>query len=136
VVTGLTVTTDTVTSVTTSTTALTLPTSLTGTAAGTVSTGTTLVDASVRALQALAAGPSIEVAGGPVDSTLGTYGYALPVAAPVVASYVAAPGTLSFSPDAAAAGHYTLAATFGTSTQTAAITVTSGATVTTGFTFP
>lgn len=136
VVTGVAVTADTVTPLATASTALTLPSSQTGTADGTVSTGTSTVDATVRALQTLAAGPSIEVAGVPVDNTLGTYSYALPVAPPVVAAFVAAPAALSFSSDTAAAAKYTLAASDGVTTKTAAVTVVSGTTVTTGFTFP
>jgi hypothetical protein len=93
-----------------------LPTSsmadVTGTVtASTLSNGTTVTapvtDATMRALQALTGGPSIEVANQPVDATLGTYHFRLPMAAPVKAAYA---GTATLTPDASVAGKYTIEA--------------------------
>ena len=137
VVTGVVVATDTVTSINTSTSGLNPPTSTSGTAAGVVTTGASPIDATVNVLQTLSGGHTIEVAGGPVDGTTGSYSYALATGAPVVAAYVAAPGTLTFTADSAVAGKYSLAAISGGVTKTAGpIAITSGATVTTNFTFP
>jgi len=110
--------------------------SASGTADGTV-IATAPIDADVRALQTLTGGHTIEVASGFVDSTTGAYSYTLPVGAPLVAPYVAAPATLSFTADAAVAGEYMLQAVSGGVTKSAGpITVTGGGTVTTNFTFP
>jgi hypothetical protein len=67
----------------------------------------TLTDGVVQASQSLTGGPVIEVAAQPLDSVLGTYRMRLPVGAPVKAAYSSA-GALSFLPDTAAAGKYTL----------------------------
>ncbi len=91
-----------------------------------------LTDATVRALQPLTGGPTIEVGHQPVDSVLGTYSFRLPSAAPVKAPFVSAGTALSFTPDAAAAGKYTIEASApGRTTQTkpATITGTTGAVV-------
>jgi hypothetical protein len=86
---------------------------VTGTVTVTSVSGSTTVslavtDASVRALQPLTGGPTIELGNQHVDSVLGTYRFHLPVGAPVKATF-AAPGTpLAFTPDAAAAGKYTI----------------------------
>jgi len=137
VVTGVVVTTDTVTSLNTSSGGLNPPTSTSGTAAGVVATGVSPIDATVNAMQTLTGGDTIEVAGGAVNATTGAYSYTLAVGAPVVAPYVAAPGTLSFAADSAVGGKYTLAAISGGVTKTAGpISITSGVTVTTNFTFP
>lgn len=90
-------------------TAIALPLSSMADVTGTVSvtTGTTsvaLTDATVFALQPLTGGPTIELGSQPVDAVLGTYGFRLPVAAPVVAAYP----SLAFLPDGAAAGKYTI----------------------------
>ena len=135
-ITGVTVATDTVTTLNSSTTQFTLSGSTSGTAAGTVTTTTSPIDATVRALQTLTGGHTIEVASAAVDATAGAYSYALPVAGPMVAAYVAAPGTLTFSADGTAAGKYTLEASSGGTVKTSPITVTAGANLTTGFTFP
>jgi hypothetical protein len=74
---------------------------------GTTTVATPLTDASVRALQPLTGGPTIELGNQPVDSVLGSYSFRLPVAAPVKAPFAA---TLSFAPDPAAAGQYTIQA--------------------------
>jgi hypothetical protein len=77
--------------------------------AGSSTVSTVVTDATVRALQALTGGPTIEVAHQPVDSVQGSYRFHLPVAAPVKAAFAA--GTpLVFAPDTAAAGKYTIQA--------------------------
>jgi hypothetical protein len=78
------------------------------TVSGTTTVTAPLTTAEVRALQSLTAGPTIEVASKAVDGSAGTYNLRLPVAAPVKATYVGGTSTLSFAPDAAAAGKYTI----------------------------
>lgn len=133
VVTGVTVLADSVTSINSNATALNPATSASGTLAGTAPT-----DTLVRALQPLTAGPSIELAGHLVDASSGNYSYVLPVDAPLVAPYVALPGTLAFVADTAAAGKYTLSASLaGFPTKTSVLgSLSAGATITTNFTFP
>ncbi len=75
-------------------------------------TGTvTPATATVRALQPFTGGPTVEVAWGAVDATTGAFSFSLPIEAPVKTAYVANPATLTFAPDATAAGKYTLEAT-------------------------
>ncbi|CAM3685765.1 DUF4382 domain-containing protein [Roseateles saccharophilus] len=137
VVTGLTVTASTVTLLNASATPLTLAASLSGTAAGTVTTTTTPIDASVRALQTLANGDKVEIIGRAVDATTGTYSYALPVSATMVAAFVAPQGTLSFSADAATAAKFGLEASSAGAVKTAGpLTLTAGGATTTNFSFP
>ena len=133
VVTSVVVATDTVTSINASGTVLNPPVSASGTVNGTAS-----VNTFVRAVQLLTGGSTVEVAGRFVEGTTGAYSYLLPVNAPLVAPYVAAPGALVFTADTAAAGKYTFKASlagFVDKTSTLA-TLTSGATITTNFTFP
>jgi len=74
-------------------------------------TGTvTPATATVRALQALTGGPTVEVAWGAVDATTGAFSFSLPIEASVKTAYVANPATLTFTPDATSAGKYTLEA--------------------------
>ena len=77
--------------------------------------------ATVRALQALSGGPTVEVAWGSVDAVSGAFAFGLPIEAPVKAAYVANPVSLDFMADAAAAGKYTLQAAAGGVTKTLAI---------------
>jgi len=134
VVTGVPVVTDTVTSVNTSATALLPASSATGILTGTV---TTTATTSLRVLQAFSGTATMEVTNRllPFDHI---YSYTLPVAAPQVAPYVALPGTLSFAPYAAGAGSYTLQATAdGLAPKSVGpLTVTSGGTLTTNFSYP
>ncbi|UUZ71513.1 hypothetical protein LP415_21475 [Polaromonas sp. P1(28)-8] len=132
------VVTDTVTALNTSGTALNPAVSATGTVNGTVNgTAPLVLDTLVRAQQILTGGTTVEVAGRFVDG-LGNYAYLLPVDAPQVAPYVAVPGPLVFVADAGAVGQYTLRASLtGFADKTAILPVlTSGATITTNFTFP
>jgi hypothetical protein len=100
---------------------------VTGTVSVTSGTSTVAVtDATLRALQALSGGPTIEVAGQPVDSVAGGYRFHLPTAAPVKASY-AAGTTLTFTADGAAAGKYTIEEQApGRATQTQLADITGG----------
>jgi hypothetical protein len=80
------------------------------TGAVTATSGSTLVtDATIRATQSLTGGPVVEVARQGVDATLATYHLRLPMAAPVKAAYNAG-GALTFAPDSAVAGKYTIEA--------------------------
>lgn len=129
VVTGVVVAADTVAPI--GGTAIVPPASPTGTARGTVNAP---ADASavVRATQSLAGGRTIEVASEAVAAGA-EYQHVLSVAAPVVAAFGP---VLSFTPAAAAAGRFTLEATSGTTTRSAALNLAGGATVTNDFTFP
>lgn len=137
VVTGLTVAASTVTLLNGATSPLGLGVSMSGTAAGTVTTSLTPIDASVRATQTLLGGEKIEVATRGVDATTGAYSMTLPTGAPMVAAYVAPLAALNFGADASAAAKYGLEASSGLATKTAGpLTLTAGATTTTNFSFP
>ena len=137
VVTGVPVASDSVTAVNSSTSLLSAPSSATGVAGGSVTTGVSPIDATVRATQVLGNGEHIEVASGPVDSSNGSYSFTLPTAATQVAAYAAAPATLSFAADAATAGKYVVeASSNGTVKSAGPITLSAGGTATTNFTFP
>lgn len=133
VITGVVVATDTVASTNTGGTPFLLTASATASAIGTAPSG-----AYVRAVQVLSAGPTIEVAGRNVDDISGAYAFALPVGAPLVVPYVAAPGTLVFTADTAAAGKYTLDASLlgFVNKQVTLGPLLAGATVSTSFIFP
>lgn len=133
IITNVIVATDTVTSVNASGTVLNPAAS----AFGTVN-GTSTLNSFVRAVQILAGGTQAEVAGRFVDGTTGAYSYALPVNAPLVAPYVAAPGVLVFTSDTSAAGKYTLKSSLaGFTDKTVTLgNLAAGATITTNFTFP
>ena len=105
VITNVQIATDTVTSVNGAGAAFSLPVSATGTV-----NGTAPQDTLVRALQVLSSGTSVEVAGRFVDSVTGAYSFTLPVNAPLVAPYAAAPAALVFTADTASAGRYVLRA--------------------------
>jgi hypothetical protein len=136
VVTGVTVTADTVSTISLSTAGLNPPVAATGTLAGTVTMAGT-VDATVRATQMLVGGLTIEVAARPVDSATGAYSYRLPVTAPLVASFPTGMAALTFTPDTGAAGRYGLEARSGSSIKTASpVPLTAGASITTTFAFP
>jgi hypothetical protein len=112
------------------------PVSAAGTQGGTVTTGLAPIDASLVARQTLTAGGTIEVAFAAADSVLGTYSFALPVGAPVVAPYVT--GALTFTADTSAAGKYTIVATSGSFAPKSSglLTVAAGPNVPVDFTFP
>ena len=68
------------------------------------------VGASMRVLQHLTAGPTIEVVSGWVSDPEGLYGYQVAVGATQVAPYAVLPAPLVFAPDDAGAGFYSLVA--------------------------
>lgn len=111
-------------------------------ATGTVSVNASPVGtgATVRALQTLYNGPTVEVASMPVDADTGAYGFSLPVDAPQITAYAANPVSITFAPDSTdsaltAAGKYTLEASIeGLVGQTASINL-SGVSVVTDFNF-
>ena len=133
VVTSVAVASGTVTPVNASGTVFMLPVSAMGTV-----TGSAPAETLVRAVQALTSGLTVEVTGRFVDDTTGSYVYPLAVNAPIVAPYVVAPNLLVFNADTAAAGKYSIKASLsGFSDKTVVLpTLTSGATLTTSFTFP
>jgi hypothetical protein len=124
-------------------TAIALPVSAMGDVTGTVTAtsvsgsttvSTAVTDATVRALQVLTGGPTIEVDSTPVDGVLGAYAFRLPVGAPVKASY--STGTMTFTADATAAGKYTIQVQApGRADQEQLVTVTSGTPTTANFTY-
>lgn len=78
--------------------------------------------ATVRALQSLTAGPTVEVAWAPVDATTGAFTFSLPVDAPQRTVFTGTPGTqpvtsVTFTADAPRAGLYTLEAASAGSTK-------------------
>jgi hypothetical protein len=106
--------------------------SATGDATGDVTLDTSAENtgATVRALQAVYSGPTVEVASMPVDASLGTFILTLPLGSPQVTTYgaySADPTAIVFAPDSVepldtAAGKYTLEASIeGLTPQTAPI---------------
>lgn len=136
VVASIPVTSETVTSVNTSTTQLHPQASAgAGTANGTLTTTASPNDGVVRVLQALSGGPTVQIAGKPV-ATDGSYAYSLVIDAPQLAAY-ASGAALSFAANAGSAAKYGLEASSLSTTKPAVlVTMTSGGTVTTNFTFP
>lgn len=137
VMTGVPVTPTTFTHVGSDTVRIALTASGTAGASGSVMLNASPVDtgAMVRAVQTLYGGPSVEVAGMPVDAD-GAYGFALPTAAPQITAYAVNPVSIAFAPDSAdpaltAAGKYTLEASIdGLPPQAAAIDLAGGDMVT------
>jgi hypothetical protein len=102
---------------------------------GSSTVSTALTDATMLALQSLTGGPTIELGQQAVDSTLGTYRFHLPVGAPVKAAFVPG-GALSFTPDAAAAGKYTIQAQSpGRATQSKPADISAGISTAVNFAF-
>jgi len=98
-------------------------TRVTSTPGGT--TSAPLTDATVRALQTLTGGLGVELSDRPVDALDASHGFRLPAAAPIRASY-SATTPLSFAPDTAAAGKYSIAAQApGPITQTQTVDISS-----------
>jgi hypothetical protein len=105
--------------------------STTATVTGTV----TPTAATVRALQTLSGGPTVEVAWAAVDADTGVFQATLPTQAPVKTAYVPAATTAyTFTPDAVA-GQYTLEAAYAGVTQTQSVN-TGSPTATISFSFP
>jgi Domain of unknown function (DUF4382) len=106
-------------------------------ATGTIamSPATASIDAAMRALQAVAGGPTIEAAAVRADATSGAYRVTLPTAAPAAVAYAASAGVFRYASAASGAGAYTIEAKAGGATQTAPIMLTNTAVVT-DFVFP
>jgi hypothetical protein len=100
-------------------------------------TGTvTPTSATVRALQTLTGGPTVEVAWAAVDADTGRFQTALPVQAPQRTAYVPnATSAYTFTADSAAAGLYTLEAALGSALQTRSVNTSAPASSIT-FSFP
>jgi hypothetical protein len=121
VVTGVPVLATAVTTLNTTDTAIATPLATQRTVTGTLDPSS----ATVRALQSLTAGPSVEVAWGLVDvlPVPASFSLTLPMEAPVKAAYAALPALLNFAADNTASAKYTLEATSGASIKTQAIDV-------------
>ncbi|MDE3010711.1 MAG: DUF4382 domain-containing protein [Pseudomonadota bacterium] len=84
--------------------------------------------ADVQVEQTFASGTQIDLLDRPVDATFGTFSDSLPLAAPLIATYVALPAPApAFGADGTAAGKYTLSATYGLVTKTSATVTLSAA---------
>lgn len=95
----------------------------------------TPASASVRALQTLTGGPTVETAWVAPDAVSGAFALSLPVDRPVKASYVAAPAALQFAADTAVGARYTLEADAAGSVKTLPIDA-AAAVPPVSFTFP
>jgi hypothetical protein len=105
--------------------------------AATVATGSTPVDGTLKVQKVLAGGGTVEVAGGPVDSTDGTFTEALPAEAASKAAYASAPASAAFATDTSVpTGGYTLTASSGTVTKPPVVVDITTADSSTAFTFP
>jgi hypothetical protein len=84
------------------------PTSAERTIDGVVALSPPVTDnlSTVRMLQDLAGGLTVEVAARPVDAADGSFGFALPLAAPGRAAYAASPAPITLTTDVPAAGRY------------------------------
>lgn len=120
VLSGVPVTATTVTSVGSSSLRFNPPTTLVQAVRGTVSPAS----ATVRALQGLSGGPTVEVASPAVDALTGDFSMSLPMAAPVRAPFAANAPAFGFAADTAVAGLYTVQASSNANVQNAAINTT------------
>jgi hypothetical protein len=108
VMTGVPVTTTAVTTVSSASTAITPPATV---LAPRVVDGTVApASATVRALQLLSGGPTIEVAWGSVDAASGAFGFTLPIEPPVRTAYAGGAPYLPFGADSLALGLYRIEA--------------------------
>jgi hypothetical protein len=112
---------------------ITLPVSSTRPVTGTVAPAT----GTVRALQLLSGGPTVDVGWLAVNAVGGAFSADLPVAAPLRAAWPTTAGTaLSFAPDTAVAGRYTLEAASGTAVQTRDVNISTTTPAPVSFVFP
>jgi hypothetical protein len=79
--------------------------------------------ATVRALQTLTGGPTVQVQFPPVDADTGAFTFSLPIDAPGKTAYVANPTSITFASAAADTGLYTIEAQSGGAIKTQAIDV-------------
>jgi hypothetical protein len=106
IITGVPVLSDTVTTIGSTSLRVNMNLSLMRSVTGTVSPAT----GTVRALQVLSGGPTIQVDSPPVDALSGGFETSLPIGAPIRAAYVPNPGAFGFADDTAVAGLYTVQA--------------------------
>ena len=112
------------------------PVSTPHTATGTVSTGTTPVDASVRVVKRYAGGPTVVVAAAPVNASTGDLAYTLSTGAAVRATF-AGGAPLGFTADTSVpTGVYTIVVNSGGVIKSADVDVTTGDPAPVTFTFP
>lgn len=105
-------------------------------AAATVTGTVTPTAATVRALQILSGGPTVEVAWAAVNPDDGAFNATLPTQAPVKTAYVPnATTAYTFTPDAGVAGQYALEAAYAGMTQTRSVN-TASLTTPIAFSFP
>lgn len=133
VMTGVPVTTTAVTTVSSPAVPIAPPTAISAPRAvtGTVTPAT----ATVRALQTLSNGPTVEVAWAAVDALDGSFGFALPTQPPVRIGYVANPATLNFTSDAAVGTRHTIEAALAGAVKTQVVD-TAAVVPPLGFSFP
>jgi hypothetical protein len=119
VMTGVPVTTTTITTVNALATVITPPALVQGTrdVTGSVSPAT----ATVRSLQTLSGGPSVETHWAAVDATSGGFTFSLPIDPPVRTVYAPNTPTMTLTPDALALGLYTIEARLDGNTKMQAI---------------
>ncbi len=137
VVTGVPVADATSTDLATSAAPIDPPVSTPHTATGTVSTGTTPVDATISVVKKYTGGPTVVIAGAPVDASTGGLAYTLSSGAAVRAPFTANNAPLVFSADAAApTGGYTISATSAGVTKSQNVDVTTSDPAPVTFSFP
>ncbi|HEU5294320.1 MAG TPA: DUF4382 domain-containing protein [Burkholderiaceae bacterium] len=119
VMTGVPATTTSVTTVNALATAIAPPVVAQGTRD--VTGNVTPATASVRALQSLNGGPTVDTHWAAVDAATGDFAFALPIDPPVRTTYVANPPAVTLTPDTLALGLYTVEARSGVDTKTQAI---------------
>ena len=107
------------------------------TIAGTVSTGTTPIDAMIEIIKKYTGGPNVVVATAPVNGTTGAFAYTVNSGAPVRAAFSPTTAPLVFSPDLSPpTGRYTVDAIAGGSRKSLDVDVTTGDATNLSFTFP
>lgn len=119
VMTGVPVTTTTVTTINALGTAITPPVLAQGTR--TVTGNVSPATATVRSLQTLSGGPTVETHSAAVDATSGDFNFALPIDPPVRTAYSVNPAAMTLTPDTLALGLYTIEAQSGSNTHSLTI---------------
>jgi hypothetical protein len=104
---------------------------------GTVSTGTTPVDALIEIVKKYSGGPNVVIAGAPVDGSNGNFLYTVSSGAPIRAPYVPNMAPLVFTTDnATPSGRYTVNAIVGGVVKSLDVDVTTTDATNLSFTFP
>jgi len=135
VMTGVTVTDKTITVLNAASTSFAFPAATDSTVAGTVTTPSSPIDASIDALQTLGNGGTIDIWSTNADADTGAYSMSLPTSAPVVAAYASAASGVAFTPDAQAGSHYVLKATSAGVTKSASVAVSASSAASANFAF-